>query len=168
MVIHRPAALFDRARQTRSAWTDATARFESGVVGPAFEAIARTWTSRYASPNTLGGTAARVGSTIVNDSVGRSRVAIDVVALDTPSDDEIGANPTLLMIGEATSGPDPRGLTDLKRLELARRLLAVRARVEKARLAIFAAGGFTADLRAEATRRSDVVLVDLERLYAGE
>ncbi|MBA3876834.1 MAG: hypothetical protein C0498_07840 [Anaerolinea sp.] len=156
------------ARQTLSAWTDATARFESGVVEPAFEAIARTWTSRYASPNTLGGTAARVGSTIVNDSVGRSRVEIDVVALDARPDHEAGANPTLLMIGEAKSGPDPRGLSDLKRLELARRLLAVRARVEKTRLAIFTTGGFTADLRAEATRRSDVVLVDLERLYAGE
>ncbi len=28
--------------------------------------------------------------------------------------------------------------------------------------------GFTADLQDEATRRSDVVLVDLERLYAGD
>ncbi len=45
---------------------------------------------------------------------------------------------------------------------------AGRARVERTRLAIFAAGGFTADLQDEATRRSDVVLVDLERLYAGD
>ncbi len=45
---------------------------------------------------------------------------------------------------------------------------AGRARVERTRLAIFAAGGLTADLQDEATRRSDVVLVDLERLYAGD
>jgi len=40
--------------------------------------------------------------------------------------------------------------------------------VERTRLAIFAAGGFSADLQAESTRRSDVLLVDLERLYAGD
>ncbi len=54
------------------------------------------------------------------------------------------------------------------RLERARELLAGRACVERTRLAIFAAGGFTADLQDEATRRSDVVLVDPERLYAGD
>ena len=155
------------SRQTLAAWSDATARFESGVAGPAFEAIARAWTSRYASAETLGGTAARVGSTVVNDRAGRSRVEIDVVALEAGSDDEAGANPTLLLVGEAKSGPDPRGMADLHRLERARELLAGRARVERARLAIFAAGGFSADLQDEATRRSDVLLVDLERLYAG-
>jgi DNA-binding MarR family transcriptional regulator len=162
------------SRQTLAAWSDATARFEFGVAGPAFEAVARAWTSRYASAETLGGTAARVGSSVVNDSVGRSRVEIDVVALEARSDDaarsddEVSANPTLLLIGEARSGPDPRGMPDLHRLERAKELLAGRARVERTRLAIFAAGGFTADVQDEATRRSDVVLVDLERLYAGD
>ena len=156
------------SRQTLAAWSDATARFESGVAGPAFEAIARAWTSRYASADTLGGTAARVGSTVVNDSAGRSRVEIDVVALEARSNDEAGVNPTLLLIGEAKSGPDPRGLADLRRLERAKELLAGRAHVERTRLAIFAAGGFTADLQNEATRRSDVELIDLERLYAGD
>jgi DNA-binding MarR family transcriptional regulator len=156
------------SRQTLAAWSDATARFESGVAGPAFEAIARAWTSRYASADTLGGTAARVGSSVVNDSAGRSRVEIDVVAVEARSDDETGANPTLLLIGEVKSGPDPRGMADLHRLERARELLAGRARVERTRLAIFAAGGFSADLQNEAIRRSDVVLVDLDRLYAGD
>lgn len=164
----RPDVHRFESRQTLAAWSDATARFESGVAGPAFEAIARAWTSRYASAETLGGTAGHVGSTVVNDSAGRSRVEIDVVALEARSDDEAGANPTLLLIGEAKSGPDPRGMADLYRLERARELLAGRARVERTRLAIFAAGGFTADLQDEATRRSDVVLVDLERLYAGD
>jgi len=156
------------SRQTLAAWSDATARFESGVAGPAFEAIARAWTSRYASAETLGGTAARVGSTVVNDSTGRSRVEIDVVALEARSDDEAGVDPRLLLIGEAKSGSDPRGIADLQRLERARGLLAGRTRVERTRLAIFAVGGFTADLQDEAARRSDVVLVDLERLYAGD
>jgi hypothetical protein len=156
------------SRQTLSAWSDARARFESGVAGPAFEAIARAWTARYASTETLGGTAVRVGSTVVNDSAGRSRIEIDVVAVEARSDEDDRASPALLLIGEAKSGPDPRGMADLHRLERARELLAGRARVERTRLAIFAAGGFSADLQAEATRRSDVVLVDLERLYAGD
>jgi hypothetical protein len=162
------------SRQTPAAWSDAAPRFESGVAGPAFGGIARAWTSRYASADTLGGVAARVGSSVVNDSARRSRLEVDVVALEARSDagavsdDAAGANPTLLLIGEAKSGPDPRGVADLRRLEQARELLASRARVERTRLAIFAAGGFTGDLQAEATRRSDVVLVDLERLYEGD
>jgi len=156
------------SRQTAAAWSDAAARFESGVVGPAFEGIARAWTSRYASLDTLGGVAARVGSTVVNDGAGRSRLEIDVVAVDVRSDVEPGVNPALLLIGEAKSGPDPRGIAELRRLERAKELLAGRARTERTRLAIFAAGGFTADLRSEVARRSDVVLVDLERLYAGD
>ncbi len=155
------------SRQTQAAWSDARGRFESGVMGPHFEVIARAWTSRYASPDSLGGTPSRVGSTVVNDSTGRSRMQIDVVAVEARSDDDDRANPALLLIGEAKSGPDPRGLADLRRLERAKELLAGRARVERARLAIFAAGGFTMDLQDEAARRSDVVLVDLVRLYAG-
>ena len=156
------------SRQTQAAWGDASARFESGVAGPAFEAMARAWTSRYASARSLGGEAARVGSTVVHDSAGRSRMEIDVVALEARSGEEAGANPTLLLIGEAKSGPEPRGPADLRRLERARELLTGRANVRRTRLACFAAGGFTADLLDEATRRSDVVLVDLERLYAGD
>jgi hypothetical protein len=91
-----------------------------------------------------------------------------VVAVDVRSDVEPGVNPALLLIGEAKSGPDPRGIAELRRLERAKELLAGRARTERTRLAIFAAGGFTADLRSEVARRSDVVLVDLERLYAGD
>jgi uncharacterized protein len=156
------------SRQAVAAWPDAAARFESGVVGPAFEGIARAWTSRYASGDTLGGDAARVGSTVVNDSIGRSQFEIDVVAVDARSNDEPGSNPVLLLIGEAKSGPDPRGIAELRRLEMAKELLSGRARTERTRLAIFSAGGFSADLRSEAGRRSDVVLVDLERLYAGD
>lgn len=151
-----------------AAWSHAAARFESGVVGSAFEGIARAWTSHYASADTLGGVAARVGSTVVNDAAGRSRLEIDVVALDARSDDQPGSKPALLLIGEAKSGPDRRGIAELRRLEPAKELLAGRARTERTRLAVFAAGGFTADLRSEAARRSDAVLVDLERLYAGD
>jgi hypothetical protein len=166
--VMRPDLHRFESRQTVAAWSDAAARFESGVVGPAFEGIARAWTSRYASADTLGGIVARVGSTVVNDDAGHSRLEIDVVALDARSDDEPGSNPALLLIGEAKSGPDPRGLADLHRLERAKELLAGRARTERTRLAIFAAGGFTADLRSEAARRSDVALVDLERMYTGD
>ncbi len=156
------------SRLTERAWSDAEARFASGVVGPAFEDIARAWTSRYASAATLGGTAVRVGSTVVNDRLGRTRLEVDVVAVESRSGGGADEHPALLLVGEAKSGTQPRGIADLRRLERARDLLAARARVDRTRLAIFAAGGFGADLRDEASRRSDVVLVDLDRLYRGD
>ncbi len=162
----RPDSRRFESRQTLPAWSDARARFESGVVGPAFEEVARAWTSRYAGARTLGGTPSRVGSTVVNDSSGRSRLEIDVVAVEARSNDD--AIPTVLLIGEAKSGPDRRGMADLHRLERARELLAGRAHMQQTRLAIFAGGGFSVELADEAKRRSDVVLVDLERLYTGD
>jgi hypothetical protein len=166
--IIRPDLRRFESRQTMAAWSDAAARFDSGVAGPAFEAIARAWTARYAAVDTLGGTASIVGTTVVNDSAGRSRIEIDVVALAARSGQGTGAKPALLMIGEAKSGLEPRGVADLRRLERAKGLLAGRAQVERTRLAIFAAGGFHSDLVAEASGRSDVVLVDLARLYGGD
>ncbi len=164
----RPDLRRFESRQTERAWADAEARFASGVLGPAFEDIARAWTSRYASAATLGGTASRVGSTVVNDPSGRTRLEVDVVAVESRAGGGADERPALLLVGEAKSGAQPRGIADLRRLERARDLLAARARVDRTRLAIFAAGGFGADLRDEASRRPDVVLVDLDRLYRGD
>jgi cobyric acid synthase len=53
-------------------------------------------------------------------------------------------------------------------LERIRALLVARGvKAESARLAIFGRSGFDRDLRQLARRRSDVVLVDLRRLYTG-
>jgi len=78
-VIRPDLARFE-ARQTASAWWDAEPRFASAVVGPHFEAVARRWTARYASRETLGGVAKQVGFVQVNDRERKTAYEIDVAA----------------------------------------------------------------------------------------
>jgi hypothetical protein len=161
----RPDARRFEARRTADAWRDAGARFATGVVGPAFEEIARAWTWTHASEATLGGRPTHVGSTVIADPAGRAQLEVDVVAIDraTPGAD----GPRVLLLGEAKASATARGIGDLRRLERARELLRGRVDLADARLAIFGLGGFDRELRAEERHRDDVVLVDLDRLYHG-
>lgn len=161
----RPDIRRFEARRTREAWADATGRFASGVIDPSFEEVARAWTWTYASAATLGGRPTHVGSTVIADPAGRAQIELDVVALDRRSSSSGG--PRVLLLGEAKASAAARGIDDLRRLERARHLLQGRADVSEARLAIVALSGFDRELRAEAARRHDVVLVDLDRLYHG-
>src|SRR5258706_3849883 len=79
--ITRPDLARFEARRTREAWTAATARFETQVLGPHFEHLAREWTARFAAPATLGGEPERIGFTQVNDPERRERFELDVVVL---------------------------------------------------------------------------------------
>ncbi len=161
----RPDARRFEARRTEDAWRDAAARFATGVIGPSFEEIARAWTWSYASEATLGGRPTHVGTTVIADPIGRSLLELDVVAVDRTMPGAGG--PRVLLLGEAKASTRARGVGDLRRLERARDLLRGRAEVADARLAIVGLGGFDRELRAEAARRADVVLVDLDRLYQG-
>lgn len=164
--IVRPDQARFQQRRTREAWDSAAARFDTQVLGPHFEELAREWTRRFASPETLGGRPRRVGFTSVNDPIGRERFEIDVVAESVerhPGDDR----PVLLAIGEAKGGASRPGVGGLRRLERLRDLLATRAVVQETRLLLFSRSGFAPELVAEGRGRSDVVLIDLDRLYGG-
>ncbi len=161
----RPDTRRFEARRTAGAWRDAAPRFAAGVVGPALEEIARTWTWMHASEATLGGRPTHVGSTVIADPAGRAQLELDVVALDRTA--PVAGGPRVLLLGEAKAGTTAPGVGDLRRLERARDLLRGRADVADARLAIVGLGGFDRELRAEEKRRHDVVLVDLDRLYHG-
>lgn len=164
--IMRPDLARFEERRTHEAWGAAQARFEAQVLGPHFEELARTWTARFASAATLGGAPQRVGFTQVNDPVGRDRFELDVVAVSGERrPDE--SRPVLLAMGEAKGGAGRRGLADLARLDRLRALLSARAVTDSARLLLFARGGFDRDLVAAARERTDVELVDLDRLYSG-
>lgn len=167
---HHAVVRPDRARfeerRTREAWDSATARFDAQVLGPHFEELAREWTRRFASSQTLGGRPKRVGFTSVNDPAARERFEIDVVAESAerrPGDDR----PILLAIGEAKGGGARPGVGALRRLERLRSLLEPRAISDQTRLVVFSRSGFAPELVAEGRGRSDLVLVDLDRLYAG-
>ncbi len=162
-VIRRDLARFS-ARLTHEGWTDARARFDAQVVGPHFESLARAWAARYASERTLGGSARRVGFAQVHDRDLRQSFELDVVV----EGEQTGDRATLIAIGEAKGGDAVRTMDDLRRLDRLRGLLVARADVSRTRLLLFGRSGFAPDVLDAAERRSDVELVDLERLYEGD
>jgi uncharacterized protein len=153
------ARLAAHGADTAALWRELTPTFRSAVLGPAFEAMARHWCSHFASPATLGGSAVHVGP----GSVELAGVwhELDVVvagAGDTPAERPV------LALGEAKTG-EPITLAHLEHLERARSALGRRA--STARLLLFGSR-FTRELTQRRTGRSDVELVDLDRLYGGD
>lgn len=146
-----------------SAWPSATqASFSSHVLGPHFEELAREWTRSHASDRTLGGRPTRVAPTILNDAARRASHEVDVVAKGA-------SDAPVLAIGEAKWTGRPLPLSQLRRLEEIRALMARREQASgtKTKLLLFGASGFSRALAQEADGRADVELVDLERLHGG-
>jgi uncharacterized protein len=155
------ARLASVSADTRAIWQSLFATFRSLVVGPCFEAMARDWVTHCATPDTLGGTPDHVGSTVIA-SADTADQEIDLVV----SADDDGAAPdqrTVRALGEAKVG-ETLTMAHVHRLERARAHLGPRAK--DAKLLLFGSAIDQA-LRAHADRRSDVEIVDLERLYHG-
>ena len=64
-------------------WERAQSTFRSVILGPAFEALCREWTLRFASADTFGGVISKVGAGQVHDPSMRTRHEIDVVGFPT-------------------------------------------------------------------------------------
>lgn len=140
-------------------WSSLKPTFQSQIIGPCFEGLARYWVTHFARPATIGGEIYRVGPTTLSghDGIGQ----LDVVV--TGHGDLDGA-PPVLAIGEAKAG-ERIAERHLRRLEEARK--AMGARAAGAKLLLFGAD-FTRAVIAGAEARSDVEIVDLDRLYAGD
>lgn len=165
-LITQPRLATFEDRRTDEGWADARPTFESGVLGPHFEHLAREWVRRFAGPDTLGGPVGEVGSTVVNDPAGRAQHEVDVVAL-APGQRRHGNHPTVRVLGEAKASGTPRGLRDLDRLQRIRSLLTSRGiDAAAAKLLLFGRSGFSPDLVTAAGQLDDVELIDLDRLYA--
>lgn len=162
-VVVRPNLARLELRQADQVWRDATATVAAQVMGPHFEELARDRVRRFAAPSTIGGGPVSVGRTVVNDPAGKACHEVDIVAL-------AGDGRTVTLLGAAKGGLHRVDLGELERLDAIRHLLAAagRADVSNARLALFARGGFHAEVRRAAQRRPEVELVDLERLDGGE
>lgn len=149
----------------RPSWTDAQPRFATHVLGPHFEEIAREFTQRFATDETVGGRPATVGPAVVNDSAGRVQHEVDVVGIGRRP----GGAETVLCLGEAKHSTSKRTVADLQRLERIRTLVAEkRPSAATARLLLFSASGFDRHLINEVDTRLDVELIDLERIYRGQ
>ncbi len=163
VVTRRDLARFEDGR-AGEAWPDAQPRFTTHVLGPHFEHIAREFSFRFADPATTGGEPATVGAAVVNDAKARAQHELDVVVLGR---DRRGATP-VLAIGEAKHTNKRRTLSDLERLQRIRELLADKGEPARgAKLLLFSAAGFDRNLERVSAERSDVELIDLERIYRG-
>ena len=166
-VVVRPDRAAYEDRRASETFAAATDRFRAQVMGPRFEELAREWTARHAAAETTGGDVGRVAPAVVDDPEHRSRHQLDVVALARGSG--VRRRPEVRLLGEATYTAQPVGTGELVRLERIRTALGARGRadVTTARLALFSAAGFQEDLVGAAAARTDLELVDLERLYGG-
>lgn len=160
-VIRRHHARLSRHdADTPQIWRHLRPTFDSQVVGPAFEATARYWTTHFAEVRTLGGEPDHVGPTTVSLPDG-SEMDIDVLV--AAADSDLASERSVLVLGEAKAGERITG-RHLRRLEEARTALGDRA--AEARLLLFGVD-FAPEVAATASRRADVQVIDLERLYAG-
>jgi AAA+ ATPase superfamily predicted ATPase len=154
----------ERPGRATQVWHDSRERFKAAVLGPHFEAISRTWVSDFAASGTIGDLPARVIDGVVNDPGARTTHQVDIVALG-PGE---GRRKKVLALGEVKWGVR-LDLPALQRLQHIRSLLTARPDIDvsEARLLCVSGRGFSADL-VDAQRRGEVILVDLERLYAGD
>lgn len=165
--VMRPAWTMLEQRQGRRVWRRSQQRFACAVLGPHFEELARQWVLRFASTTTTGGEASDVGFGSLVDPRSHTGYELDLVVFgDPPVGDRVRP---LLAIGEAKWG-ERLGLGQVARLERARELLRTRPGIDAdgARLVLASGTGFSSDLHTAAATRSDLVLVDPDRMYRGE
>jgi uncharacterized protein len=158
--VMRPSWRELERRRASEVWRRSQDRFLSGVVGPHFEGLCRTWAADFATEDDLGGIPAIVGHGVVNDAERRTSHQIDIVALERST----GERSRVLSLGEAKWG-ETMGLGHLERLQHVAELLARRGyETQDTRLACYSAAGFTTELTA-ASRSGQALLVDVARLY---
>ncbi|MEU4642721.1 ATP-binding protein [Micromonospora sp. NPDC023814] len=165
--VMRPAWTALEQRRGPDVWRRSQRRYTSAVLGPGFEETIRQWAMRFAAPETFGGVVADASAAVLTDPSSRTSHELDLVALGEPP---LGDGPRpLLAIGEVKWGR-VLGRPDLDRLERGRELLRARPHFDASdsRLLLASGAGFTDDLCHIAQRRSDVILVDPARLYAGD
>jgi hypothetical protein len=158
---HEPELIVGRADRV---WADNADTVAGKIYGPHFEELARQWSFEHAAAETLGGRATWVRSTEIACREHRRGHELDLVVGESPA---FGPE-RITAIGEAKGTLTPMGVQQLERLQHLRGLLPSDRVGALPKLLLFARSGFTDDLRREADRRSDVELVDLHRMYAGE
>ncbi len=167
LVTRRNRAMLEE-RRAAEVWAGAADTYRSRIVGPHFESLCRRWVDRYAAADTLGGPVAPARRVQVNDRSSRQSFELDVAAVSTAAAAGGPRQTTIQVLGEAKASR--LGTEDLARLDRIAELLDERKAVSlapAARRLLFSVQGFSAELAAAARRRSDVELVDLDRLYEG-
>jgi AAA+ ATPase superfamily predicted ATPase len=143
-------------------WQAAQHTFSAQVAGPHFEALCRSFAT-LGGAGLFGELPAEVGHGTVNDSAERAQIEVDVAVFADPAP---SSPRRIVSLGEAKWG-EVMGLRHLSRLDRARDLLAAKKYdTTSTVLACYSAAGFAQDLRDEAARRGNVLLIGAEELYA--
>lgn len=165
-IIRRHRARLERHGVDREAlWRGLVPTFRSQVLGPCFEAMARSWTTHLTSHDTVGGSPDHVGPTsltVTNRETGVAELReIDVLVAADDAAEPSGRS--IRALGEAKVG-ERLTLRHVQRLEEAR--IALGDRAAGAKLLLFGSS-FDEAAQASASERADLEIVDLERLYEG-
>lgn len=156
--VMRPEWFRLEAGQAEAVWRDQRAAFLSGVVGPHFESLCRSF-AQQAEPDLFGGPVGQVGSAVVHDPASRTSIEIDVAVL---APGEPGRPQRILSLGEAKWGT-VMNRYHTGRLARARDLLSGSFDVSECVLACYSAAGFDEELRSDVG--SGLVLINLGDLY---
>ncbi|MEV0035113.1 ATP-binding protein [Streptomyces sp. NPDC050804] len=147
-------------------WRQAAPTFNSKILGPHFEDLARDFTRRYAHTLLPAGLPGPLGTTEVADQAARTKHEVDVIALAAGERPQ-APRAKIALLGEAKATAARRGTGDLDRLEHIRELLTDQGYDTTGTiLALYSLHGFYPDLIELAARRHDVLLVDLPTLYS--
>jgi AAA+ ATPase superfamily predicted ATPase len=151
-------------RRGAQVWKAAAPTFAAQILGPQFEETARDWVRLYGEPE-LEFTPGAVGTADIQDAAGRAKHELDVLVL-APGEKPRTKGLRISLLGEAKATVRRRGLEDLERLEHIRAVLNRDGHdATGAGLAVFSQHGFSQALIDAAAERTDVHLVDLERMY---
>lgn len=154
----RPLAEDGRRQQ---AWDSASPAWSAQILGPHLETLARSWVSRFAAPESIGGTPGIVGRAEMADPTGRVSREIDVVII--PPGEPAGRGAAVQAIGEAKLTADVDAIHHLDRCA---ELLVARGHGRPQKLIVFCETASPA-FRKLAKERREITLVDLQRLYGG-
>jgi AAA+ ATPase superfamily predicted ATPase len=141
-------------------WEDARQTFSSQVAGPHFEELCREF-ARHHGRREFGAPVSLVSAGTVQDPGNKNQIEIDVAVLGLA---QPGQPRPVISLGEAKWGK-VMDVRHLERLRRARTLLSVKGYdTTRTVLACYSGAGFDDALKAAAA--DDVMLIDLERLYA--
>ena len=148
------------ANRAGEVWTDAQPKLARRVLAPHLEWMANDWMIRHASADTAGGAIRSSTPGVLRPRTQAWQIDVVALAPDRHDVDRVTA------IGEVKATKEPIGIQELERLDQIAGALGERGAPAIKRLLV-ARAGFTAELGRESRRRSDVELVDLDRLYGG-
>lgn len=143
-------------------WKASKHRFDSKIIGPHFEQLAREWSMFHAEPEVFGELPTSVASGVVSDPAAKTSHEVDVAVVAATGD----GPKRLLAIGEAKWNYE-MGRAHLERLERIRELLKKSGKFDTShtRLMCVSGSGFNEPLRIAAAARDDVLLIGLDELY---